>query len=61
VLLPNRATAFIQPQKLTGYLLSETHEIGQSKAKLLRTFGFNDNNVELLQQELLKIAYTQDI
>jgi hypothetical protein len=61
VTLPNREAAFIQPQKLTGYLLSETHEIGQSKAKLLRAFGFNDNNVALLQQELLKIAYTQDI
>jgi fructose-specific component phosphotransferase system IIB-like protein len=61
VTLPNREAAFIQPQKLTGYLLSETHEIGHSKAKLLRAFGFNDNNVALLQQELLKIAYTQDI
>jgi hypothetical protein len=61
VFLPNREIAFIQPQKITGYLLSETHEIGQSKAKLLRSFGFNDKNVELLQQELLQIAYTQTI
>ncbi|MGB8700716.1 MAG: DUF6883 domain-containing protein [Thermosynechococcaceae cyanobacterium] len=59
--LPHREKAFIQPQKLTGYLLSETHEIGPSKAKLLRAFGFNDNNATLLQQELLKIAYTQDV
>jgi hypothetical protein len=61
VTLPHREAAFIQPQKLTGYLLSETHEIGRSKAKLLRTFGFNDNNVDSLQQELLQIAYTQEV
>jgi hypothetical protein len=59
--LPNWKDAYIQPQKVTGYLLSETHTIGQSKAKLLRAFGFNEQTVDMLKQELLKIAYTQEV
>ena len=59
--LPNREQAYIQPQKLTGYLLSETHEVGRSKAKLLRAFGFNQENVAMLEQELLRIAQTQEV
>jgi hypothetical protein len=59
--LPNWENAYIQPQKLTGYLLSETHEVGRSKARLLRAFGFNDSNVDMLEEELLKIVHTQDV
>lgn len=59
--LPNWEKAYIQRQKITGYLLSETHEVGRSKAKLLRAFGFNESNVSVLEEELLKIACTQDV
>lgn len=59
--LPNREQAYIQPQKLTGYLLSETHEVGRFKAKLLRAFGFSEENVAMLEQELLQIAHTQEV
>jgi hypothetical protein len=61
VYLPNRENAFIQPQKLIGYLLSKTHSVGKSKAKLLRTVGFNETNVDILEQELLTIARSQPI
>ena len=54
--LPNRNNAFIQPSKLTGYLLSEIHPVGRSKAKFFRDLGFNDVNVLQLESELLKIA-----
>jgi hypothetical protein len=59
--LPNWEQAYIQPQKLTGYLLSETHDVGRSKAKLLRAFGFNGENVAMLEQELLQITQTQEV
>lgn len=59
--LPNLENAYIQPQKLTGYLLSETHTVGASKAKLLRAFGFDETNVAMLEQELLNIARTQTV
>jgi hypothetical protein len=59
--LPNRENAYIQPAKLTGYLLSETHSVGKSKAKFFRDLGFNETNVSLLEQELLNIARSQDV
>jgi hypothetical protein len=61
LLLPNRENAFIQPAKLTGYLLSETHSVGKSKAKFFRQLGFNEENVEILEQELLRVARFQEI
>lgn len=54
--LPNHDNAFIQPQKLTKYLLSETHDVGKSKAKFFREIGFNQTNLEQLKQELLNVA-----
>lgn len=59
--LPNRTQAFIQPTKLTGYLLSETHSVGKSKAKFFRNLGFNKDTVSLLEQELLAIARSQEV
>lgn len=59
--LPNREDTYIQPQKLTRYLLSETHTVGRSKAKLFRAFGFNEQTVNMLEQELLEIAHTQEV
>jgi len=61
VRLPNCDRAFIQPQKLTGYLLSETHSVGRSKAKRLRAVGFNDENVAMLEQAILQIATSQPV
>ena len=54
--LPNCVSAFIEPQKLTRYLLSETHTVGKAKAKFFRALGFNETNVVLLENELLRIA-----
>ncbi|NJN92300.1 MAG: hypothetical protein HC878_19335 [Leptolyngbyaceae cyanobacterium SL_5_14] len=59
--LPNRECAFIQPQKLIGYLLSETHSVGRSKAKLLRSMGFSEANLVMLEQALLAIAYSEEV
>ncbi len=59
--LPNWENAYIHPQKLIGYLLSETHPVGRSKAKLLRAFGFNEQTADMLEQELLGIACTQEV
>lgn len=59
--LPNRENAYIQPQKITGYLLSETHSVGKSKAKFFREIGFNETNSDLLAQELLTLAQLQAV
>ncbi|ETX00772.1 MAG: hypothetical protein ETSY1_09950 [Candidatus Entotheonella factor] len=55
--LPNRFQAYIPSQKLSAYLLSETHPVGRDKAKFFRTLGFNENNLHLLEQGLLTIAH----
>lgn len=59
--LPYRTKAYISMEKLTQYLLSETHADGKLKAKLFRKFGFNEANASLLEKLLLNIAYTQKV
>ena len=54
--LPNSAAAYIQLEKLTGYLLSEEHRDGGAKAKFFKGFGFDETNVEKLREALLHIA-----
>ena len=43
------------------YLLSETHPVGKSKAKIFRSVGYNELNVGLLKKGLLSIAHAGDI
>lgn len=59
--LPFRENAYIPKEKLTDYLLSETHADGKLKAKLFRKVGFNETNVSLLEKSLLNLAYTQEV
>lgn len=40
--LENKEYAYIPLAKLLDYLLSETHPVGKSKAKYLRSLGFNE-------------------
>ncbi|MBI2028010.1 MAG: hypothetical protein HYT07_00230 [Candidatus Levybacteria bacterium] len=59
--LPNRKNAYIPKEKLTDYILSETHSGGKSKAKFFRSVGFNETNTSLLEKFLLSIAITQEV
>lgn len=59
--LPYRKKAFISQEKLTSYLLSETHPVGSSKARFFRELGFNDSNIDELTKALLKIAWANDV
>ena len=61
VRLPNSRAAYIPSGKLTAYLLSETHSVGKSKARLFRSIGYNEQNVSLLKEGLLTIAHIEDI
>lgn len=42
--LLNGNNPFISREKLTNYVLSETHATGKFKAKYFRGLGFNENN-----------------
>jgi hypothetical protein len=57
----NREKAYVPLSKLKDYLLSETHLVGRSKAKLLRSVGFNEMNAGLLEEGLIAIARAGDI
>lgn len=54
--LPQGNNALILQEKLTDYILSETHSMGKFKAKLFRKLGFNETNVHLFIKALSKIA-----
>lgn len=59
--LPNRESAYVPQSKLKDYLLSETHMVGRSKAKFFRIFGFDETNLDVLEQSLITIAQTQEV
>ncbi len=61
MLLPNREYACVPPEKLTRYLLSETHAVGKEKARLFRAHGFTVETAHLLEQGLLSIARAEDV
>ena len=54
--MPYRKNVSIPEDKLLNYILSETHTVGKLKAKFFRGAGFNEGNVNILKNSLLKIA-----
>ena len=56
MLLPNSEHAFMPAEKLTGYLLSETHAIGRTKARFFLAHGYDLTTPERLERDLLEIA-----
>lgn len=59
--LPYRRKATVPQEKLTGYILSETHAVGKLKAQFFRAVGFDEINVSVLEKSLLNIAFTQEV
>lgn len=59
--LPQVPNAIIPPDKLVGYLLSETHRDGRHKAAFFRSFGFNTERSDLLEAALLNVAAVNDV
>ncbi len=59
--LPDSDQAWIPREKLTGYLLSSAHPVGSAKARFFRGFGFNEQNLELLEAGLLLVARTSEV
>jgi len=59
--LPNQEKAFVPKEKLTEYLLSETHVDGAPKAEFFRHYGFGPDNWAELAQALLNHSAEHDI
>ena len=54
--LPNKLRAHVPLEKITDYLLSETHAVGKAKARFFRSHGFGVENVSELVDELIAVA-----
>ncbi len=61
VKLPHGDDAIVPLRKLTAYLLSESHPVGSSKAVFLRSLGYSDDSVRLLEKGLLAIAQNGEV
>lgn len=59
--LPNYESAVLKPDKLTAYLLSDTHPYGRHKARFFGSFGFALSNWQQLADALLKHAGLHDV
>ena len=59
--LPNRNKATVPTNKLTKYLLSETHPRGKSKARFFLDAGFKTSNYSALSKALKKVAQNADV
>jgi hypothetical protein len=59
--LPHGGNAYVPPEKLRDYLLSETHPVGKAKAKFFRSFGFDETNLNGLEQGLKAIADLEEV
>jgi len=56
MLIPNHGDAQVDAEKLTDYLLSQTHPIGKSKAAWFGILGYNLTDWRLLQSDLAQLA-----
>lgn len=59
--IPYRNNVVIPREKLTDYLLSETHTVGKLKAKFFHEIGFNENTADELEQILRTIVQKCDV
>ncbi len=59
--LPNAESAYIDPRKITGYLLSDTHPRGRPKAAYFRRFGFSAVQPGVMAEAILNHARSHDL
>ncbi|HQU37050.1 MAG TPA: hypothetical protein PLR65_10730 [Anaerolineales bacterium] len=59
--LPNKSKARVPLEKITEYLLSETHAVGNPKARYFRSYGFDNDNANDLVQGLIAIAQNSPV
>ena len=58
--IPNAASAFIPPEKLTDYLLNVQHPVGGSKANWFLGLGYQAAQPTILEQDLLALVRASD-
>ena len=61
MILPHLERAILPKEKLTDYLLSDTHPDGAPKAEFFRRFGYGPDNWQELARSLLNHAAEHNI
>ncbi len=59
--LPYRNNCFVPKEKLTKYLLNPRHARGKDKARFFTRMGFNEEEYELLEKELISLARKNEV
>ncbi len=59
--LPNASAARVDFEKIAGYLLSDVHPVGRTKAQFFRGLGFDARRPEELLAGLLGIARDEEV
>jgi hypothetical protein len=59
--LPRNLEAIVTESKLTGYLLSETHSVGRTKARYFRALGYSERNLVRLKEAVIAVAVTGEV
>lgn len=59
--MPNNSQSIVADNKVTDYLLSETHEIGKHKATFFKRFGFKMTDTEVFKNSLTQHAINREI
>jgi hypothetical protein len=59
--LPDLERAFVRPEKITRYLLSENHPVGRHKARFFSSFGFSLSSWRQLETALLNHATQHEV
>ncbi|MEW6637993.1 MAG: DUF6883 domain-containing protein [Actinomycetota bacterium] len=59
--MPAAASAYVEEEKVTGYLLSLEHPDGRTKAVFFMSFGFRAEDWEKLSEALLRHARENEL
>lgn len=59
--LPYSENAVVYEEKLSGYLMNDTHMEGKSKAKFFKLIGFTEKALDELKKSLLEHAKTRPV
>lgn len=59
--MPNKELAVVQNEKITAYLLNETHATGKTKAAFFKNFGFDLTDIDRFKKALTVHAIEREI
>lgn len=59
--IPNNNRSLVADNKITDYLLSETHDKGEHKADFFKRFGFDIANIDTFKSSLIQHSIDRDI